>query len=64
MKGQVAVQADAEIIVQDGGGGRSSGLRGSGRLSRSDGLRGEVLKEEQSGQQGQQRMFCITFCLC
>ena len=54
MQGQVAIQADAEIIVQDGRGwdGRS-GLSRSGRLLQSGGLCGKALKEEQTDQQGQ-----------
>ena len=58
VQGQVAIQADAEIIVQDGRGwyGRR-GLRGNGELLQSRGLRGKALKEEQSEQQDQQRLF-------
>ena len=46
VQGQVAIQADAEIIVQDGG-------RRNGRLRGCQHLRGEALEEEQSEQEGQ-----------
>ena len=50
MQGQVAIQADAEIIIQDG-------ARRNGRLRHSRRLCGEAVKEYQSEQECQQRVF-------
>ena len=46
MQGQVAIQADAEIIIQDG-------ARRNGRLRHSRRLCGEAVKEYQSEQEDQ-----------
>ena len=54
VQGQIAIQADAERIIQDGR-SRDSGLRGG--LRPCGGLRGEALKEQQSEQEGRERMF-------
>ena len=50
VQGQVAIQADAEIIVEDG-------RRGNGCLCYSRRLCGEAVKEYQSEQECQQRIF-------